>query len=220
MMRHFALVYPERTVPTDAWVLRPVAAIGFATFVGCESDRQHEEMRAHLTGLLLGVRIATGCGVETPASVLVDPEVKTQPDEFRNTEFIVPKPSRVIVAFGGCNLWDVPEFGRFVPPMVENIGGDIELAKQHLYLTALPTIHDYRALLHACSAAVPSAVVVTRAFSIARSEGIGFENALEQWTDAAERLETAVCVVEAFDATVFDKILSARGLVRGESCDG
>jgi hypothetical protein len=38
MMRHFAIIYPERCVPSDAWVLRPVAAIGFATFVGCESD--------------------------------------------------------------------------------------------------------------------------------------------------------------------------------------
>jgi len=213
-MRHFALVYPERTVPIDAWVLRPVAAIGFATFVGCESDCQHEEMRAHLTGLLLGVRIATGCGFEAQASVLVDPEIKTRPDEFRNTAFTVPKPSRVVVAFGGCSLWDVPMFGRFVPPMVENIGGDIELARQHLYLTALPSIHDYSALFNACSEAVPSVVVVTRPFSIARSEGIGFENALEQWTDAAELLESAVCLVEAFDSTVFDKIYNGRGLVR------
>jgi hypothetical protein len=219
-MRHFAFIYPERTVPTNAWVLRHVAAIGFATIVGCESDRRHEVMRAHLTGLLLGVRIATGCGFEALSSVFVDPETETPPDELRNTAFIVPKPSRVVVAFGGYDIWDVPKFGRFVPPMVENIGGDIELTKQHLYLTALPTIHDYNELLHACSEAVPSTVVVTRPFSIARREGIGFDNALEQWIDAAKRLESAVCLVEAFDSTVFDKIFSAHGLVRNESPDG
>ena len=217
MMRHFAIIYPERIVPSDAWVLRPVAAIGFATFVGCESDIP---IRAHLTGLLLGVRIATGRGFETPASVLVDPEMKTQPDEFRDTEFIVPKPSRVIVAFGGCDMEDVLGFGRFVPDIVENIGGDIQLSEKHLLITALPSIDDYGALYHACSEVVPSAVIVTRAVSIDRSHDNGFEKAMERWVDAAERLETAVCVVESFDSTVFDKIFSARGLVRDEPRDG
>jgi len=61
---------------------------------------------------------------------------------------------------------------------------------------------------------------VTRAVSIDGSEDNRFEKAMERWVDAAERLETAVCVVESFDSTVFDKIFSARGLVRGESCDG
>jgi len=206
-MRHFAIIYPERIVPSDAWVLRPVAAIGFATFVGCESDIP---IRAHLTGLLLGVRIATGCGFETVASVLVDPEMETQTDEFRNTEFIIPKPSRVVVAFGGCTMRDALGFGSFVPDIVENIGGDIQLAEKHLLIAALPSIDDYGALYHACSEVVPSAVIVTRAVSI----DDGFEKAMERWVDAAERLETAVCVVESFDSTVFDKIFSARGLVR------
>jgi len=210
-MRHFALVYPERTVPTDAWVLRPVAAIGFATFVGCESD---EQIRAHLTGLLLGVRIATGCGFEADASVLVDPEMKTDPDGFRHTAFTVPKPSRVIVAFGGCDMRDALGLGSFVPNIVENIGGDIQLAEQHLLITALPSIHDYGALFHACSEIVPSTVIVTRAISIACSEDIEFETALHRWIDTAELLECAVCLVEAFDSTVFDKIYNERGLVR------
>jgi hypothetical protein len=211
-MRHLALIYPERRVPEDAWVMRPVAAIGFATFVGCESDIP---IRAHLTGLLLGVRIATGCGFETLASVSVDPEIKMNPDELQNTAFIVPKPSRVLVAFGGCDMGDVLGFGRYVPPMVENIGGDIENAMQHLYLTALPSIHDYDALYHACSEIVPSTVIMSRALSI--SEDTELKDALNRWVDTAERLECAVCVVEAFDATVFDKIFNARGLVRDES---
>ena len=217
MMRHFAIIYPERIVPSDAWVLRPVAAIGFATFVGCESDIP---IRAHLTGLLLGVRIATGCGFETVASVLVDPKMEMQPDEFRNTEFIIPKPSRVVVAFGGCTMRDALGFGSFVPEIVENLGGDIQLAEKHLLITALPSIDDYGALYHACSEVVPSAVIVTRAVSIDGSEDNRFEKAMERWVDAAERMETAVCVVESFDSTVFDKIFSARGLMRGESCEG
>jgi hypothetical protein len=217
MMRHFAIIYPERIVPSDAWVLRPVAAIGFATFVGCESDIS---IRAHLTGLVLGVRIATGCGFETAASVLVDPKMETQPDEFRNTEFIVPKPSRVVVALGGCDMGDVLGFGRFVPAIVENIGGEIQIAEKHLLITALPSIDDYGALYHACSELVPSAVIVTRAVSIDRPKDNGFEEAMERWVNAAQRLETAVCVVEAFDSTVFDKIFTARGLMRSESCEG
>jgi hypothetical protein len=211
MMRYFSIIFPERIVPTDAWVLRPVAAIGFATFIGCESDIP---IRAHLSGLLLGVRIATGCGFETDASVLVDPEMKTQPDEFRNTEFIVPKPSRVVVAFGGCDMGDALGLGSFVPNIVENIGGEIQLAQQHLHITALPSIHDYDALFHACSEIVPSAIIVTRALSIAYSEDSEFRRALHRWVDTAELLETAVCLVEAFDSAFFDRIYTTRGLVR------
>ncbi len=207
-MRHLALIYPERIVPPDAWVLRPVAAIGFATLVGCESN---DPRAAHLAGLLLGMRIATGRGFEAPASVFVDPE-QTPTLELRDTAFIVPKPSRVVVAFGGCDLRDALRFGSFVPNIVENIGGDIQLAEQHLLITALPTIHDYDALYHACSEVVPSTVIVTRAISI--SEDTEFEKALERWVDAAQRLESAVCLVEAYNSNVFDKVFGERGLVR------
>jgi hypothetical protein len=209
-MRYLALIYPERIVPPDAWVLRPIAAIGFATLVGCESN---DPRSAHLAGLLLGVRIATGCGFEAPASVFVDPE-QTPTHEPRRTAFTVPKPSRVVVAFGGCDLRDALGFGTFVPNIVENIGGDIQLAEKHLLLTALASIHDYNALFHACSEVVPSTVIVTRAVSIEGSEDNRFEKAMERWMDAAQRLESAVCVVEAYNSNVFDKIFSERGLAR------
>ena len=207
MKRHFAMLYPEQSVRDDEWVIRPIVAIRFVSLIGYESDDPND---AHFLGLVLGARIATGHGLETHAIVGVDPAKNTPDDQFVETRFDVPRPSRVVVAFGGCIPDDVFALGRFVPNILEHLGADVAVAQQNLTLTHLSHMSEYLTMLDAIATIAPSTLIVTRPETIVRTDDDNPHGSVRLWHATAQHMECAVCVVGAYKSAIIDKIYAGR----------